>query len=268
MPSTTLTSSPLAGGATVNIAYRELGEGPCPLVFLHGGWGYDMYPLGQLTPALKSQYRIVAPDRSGYGRSSTIDRLGHGFHHKAMLETLAVLDALDVDRAVWWGHSDGAVIAAMAGLDAADRVAGVILEGLHLFADKPRSRHFFERMATEPDSFGPQVTATLKAEHGEDRWRTVMRLDGEAWLELAARAPGPDTDLYGGRLATLAPPALVIHGLRDPRAEPGELPAILDALPNADAALYDGAGHSPHSGPATAADVADRVGAFLARIYR
>jgi 3-oxoadipate enol-lactonase len=259
MPSLDLESSPLAGGKPVTISYRLVGQGPA-LVFLHGGWGYDIYPID--TAAVAADHTLVIPCRSGYGGSSTLDVFPPDFHACAVIETLAVLDRLGIERAVWWGHSDGAVIAAMAAIHAPDRVDAVILEALHYGAAKPRSRAFFQRMAFEPETFSEPIRRTLAAEHGEDRWGDTVRQDGEAWLELARKAPTPEADLYAGRLHEISRPVLVVHGGRDPRTEPGELEAILELLPHAQRSLHAEAGHCPHaeaSGPA----VTGAVGQFL-----
>jgi len=243
VPSLFLPSSPLAGERSVTIDYRREGHGPA-LVFLHGGWGYDVYPINAEAFASRT---VIIPWRSGYGHSSPVDAFPAEFHSRAVLETLLVLDALDIEQAVWWGHSDGAVIAAMAALRAPHRVQGVVLEALHYFAAKPRSRHFFQDMATDPDSFGDRIRRTLAAEHGDDRWRTVLHLDGQAWLDLARDAATPDADLYQGRLPQVRVPTLVVHGGRDPRSEPVELDAIVAALPQAQLSFHADAGHCPHS---------------------
>ena len=70
----------------------------------------------------------------------------------------------------------------------------------------------------------------LAAEHGADRWRSVLQMNARAWLELAERLPAP-ADLYEGRLGEIAAPVLIVHGSGDPRTEPGELEAICAALP-------------------------------------
>jgi pimeloyl-ACP methyl ester carboxylesterase len=257
MPSLVLESSPLAGGKSVTISYRRVGQGPA-LVFLHGGWGYDIFPID--TATLASARTLVVPSRSGYGRSSSLDVFPSDFHYCAVIETLAVLDLLGIERAVWWGHSDGAVIAAMAAIHAHHRVDAVILEALHYFAAKPRSRAFFRRMAFEPETFSDGMRRTLAAEHGEDRWCDTVRHDGQAWLELARRAATSETDLYAGRLHEISRPALVIHGGRDPRTEPGELETILEALPDAQLSFHADAGHCPHaesSGKAVTGAVVD-----------
>jgi pimeloyl-ACP methyl ester carboxylesterase len=260
MLSVHLDASPLAGGAPATIAYRAVGDGP-PLVILHGGWGYDAYPFDVET--LGARFRVLIPDRSGYGRSTPVRSLPPDFHRRAMLETAAFLDAVGVERAVWWGHSDGAVIAALAGVEMADRTVAVVLEALHLYKDKPRSRAFFEQMVAEPERFGRGLGATLANDHGEDRWREVLRLDGQAWLDLASGASAPDDDLYDSRLAQLTPPALLVHGGRDPRTEPGEWAAIRAALPGAMVDHHPEAGHSPHSEPVSADAVTAAVAAFV-----
>jgi len=260
MSSVRLDASPLAGGAPVTVSYRSFGAGP-PLVILHGGWGYEAYPFD--VRSLAATFRVLVPDRSGYGRSTPVSSLPLDFHRRAMLETVAFLDALGIERAAWWGHSDGAVITAWAGLEMPDRTAAVVLEALHLYKDKPRSRPFFEQMVAQPERFGGGLMATLTTEHGEDRWREVLRLDGQVWLDLAASASAPDEDLYDSRLSRLEPPALLVHGGRDPRTEPGELAAIRTALPGAAVEVHPDAGHSPHWEPASAEAVTDAVIAFL-----
>jgi len=259
MPKVDLPSSPLAGEKPVRVDYRREGQGP-PLLFLHGGWGYDIYPVD--TARFARDHLVVIPSRTGYGRSTPLDAFPPDFHRCALFETLAVLDHLGVDQAVWWGHSDGAIIAAMAAIEAPHRVRAVILEALHFFAAKPRSRQFFQRMAADPGSFGERVCQILAAEHG-DRWRSVLRLDGQAWLDLATRAPSPQADIYQGRLHLASGPTLVIHGGQDPRTEPGELDAILEALPDAVLAFHADAGHSPHSEASSMEAVTIAVAGFL-----
>jgi len=263
MPSVVLESSPLAGGRPVTISYRQEGRGPA-LVFLHGGWGYDIYPID--TATIGSVRTLVIPSRSGYGRSSSLDAFPPDFHYGAVVETLALLDRLEIEQAVWWGHSDGAVIAAMAAIHAPLRVSAVILEALHYFAAKPASRAFFQRMAFEPETFNDAIRRTLAAEHGEDRWCNTVRHDGQAWLDLARGAATAQSDLYAGRLHEISQPVLVVHGGRDPRTEPGELETVLAALPDAQLSFHADASHCPHaesSGETVTRAVVEFLGSLL-----
>jgi pimeloyl-ACP methyl ester carboxylesterase len=119
-----LKRSALAPGISpVTIHYRNFGKG-FPLLFLHSGWGYAIYPFDRQIAELERDFAITNPDRSGYGRSTRLTRFPASLHAAGAEETLAVLDALCIDKSVLWGHSDGAVIAARIALDAPHRAPG------------------------------------------------------------------------------------------------------------------------------------------------
>ncbi len=258
MPFVTIDESPLAPDVSpVEIYYREMGcetGAGAPIVFLHGGWGYEVYPFDRQIDAFGDRCRILIPDRTGYGRSARLSHVPTDFHRRAAIETTALLDALHLERPVLWGHSDGAVIAALMGLAAPDRISGVILEAFHFYRSKPGSREFFEVMAGDPGLLGERVAATLAGEHGEDYWRKLIVINGNAWLRIAEEATHDKHDLYDGKLSQLQVPTLFIHGSRDPRTEPGEIDAVRAQLPNARIGIIEGGGHSPHSESASAGE--------------
>lgn len=233
--------------APARIAFRSLGPdtpgGAAPLVFLHGGWGYDRYPFDRQIAAFRSARRIVIPDRSGYGASPAVPRLPSDFHQRAAEETLAVLEALALERPILWGHSDGAIIALRIALERPARVSGVIAEAAHFYRRKPASQSFFDNVLANPAS------------------TPMMRAHARAWLHIGAEARSAAADFYDGRLGGLAVPTLIVHGGRDPRTEPGEIDAVRQAAPQIDLHVFSAAGHSPHSEDATA----DAVTAVAAR---
>ena len=254
-------SSPLLPGTRpIEVHYREVGRG-APIVILHGGWGYGFYPYDDAIAKLER--RFVIPDRTGYGGSPHITELPREFHRAAAIETEKLLDALRIERPVLWGHSDGAIIATILALRDPGRYDGIIVEAIHLDREKPRSRDFFLQMIDDPDAFGERVTRKLAEEHGEDYWRTIIRAGGRAWRDIAAT---PDEDFYEHRLDEMRVPMLVVHGVDDPRTEPGELDRIRREVPSARIEMFEGGGHSPHSAPATAARVTAVVGDFLASL--
>jgi pimeloyl-ACP methyl ester carboxylesterase len=240
----------------MDVHVRDVGRGP-PIVVLHGGWGYEIYPFDHAIGAIDR--RFVIPDRTGYGKSPRIAELPPRFHTAAAIETEAVLDAMGISGAVLWGHSDGAVIAAILALRDPRRYAGIVLEALHVDRVKPRSRAFFTRMAVDPDGFGPRIAEKLAADHGADYWRDIIRAGGRAWLAIAR---APEVDFFDGRLRELAVPTLVVHGTDDPRTEPGELDVLRD-LAAVTVEMIPGGQHSPHSERATAAVVTERVARFV-----
>jgi pimeloyl-ACP methyl ester carboxylesterase len=136
VPAVSLARSPLAPGReAISIFYRDTGTG-FPVVLLHGGWGYEFYAFERQIAALP-ELRFIAPDRTGYGKSSRIAELPARFHVAAAVETEGVLDALGITRCALWGHSDGAVIATILALRDPSRYAGIIVEALHVDRVKP-----------------------------------------------------------------------------------------------------------------------------------
>ncbi|HEX3702432.1 MAG TPA: alpha/beta hydrolase [Vicinamibacterales bacterium] len=278
-----LSESPLRPGISpVRLRYRTAGAG-APVVILHGGWGYEAYPFDRQIAALAPSHRLVIPDRSGYGASGRLRVQALDFHQRAAAETFAVIDRLGLQRPVLWGHSDGGVIALLMGLAAPERLSGLIVEAPHFFRRKPASREFFETMRDHPDAFGGTIAGALARDHG-DAWRDVIAANGDVWLRLAELGG----DLYDGRLSPLPVPVLVIHGVADPRTEPGELDALRAALtapqavgtefgaaePGRSVAGKDvpavrfeilaGGRHSPHSERATADEVTRIASEFVA----
>jgi len=259
MPIVSLQSSPLVPGVSpVEISYRDEGEG-MPVILLHGGWGYGLNPFNRQLEKLRGDFRVICPDRSGYGGSTRLNSgFSTDFHYRAAAETLSLLDALGIERAFFWGHSDGAVIAAIIGFTASGRVRGLILEAFHYFRMKPSSREFFETLASQPEALGVELCGRFALEFGENNWRQLITSHAKVWSDIASKSSGPEDELYGGRLNEVLAPALFIHGRLDPRTEPGELDAVTAQLPHAEMQLLEFAGHSPHS-EAASADLATRL---------
>jgi 3-oxoadipate enol-lactonase len=258
-----LSESPLAAGISpIRIHYREYGHG-FPMLFLHGGWGYQVYPFDRQISELERDFRIIIPDRSGYGRSTHLDKFPFALHAAAAAETVAILDHLKIERCVLWGHSDGAVNAANIAIKYPERIAAIIMEATHYDRHKPKSRGFFTAMTVDPGEFGERMTAKLEQDHGRDYWKHVLAMEGKVWLEILDTADNPDFDLFGGKLDQLRVPTLFLHGEQDPRTEPGELDAIRRLVPHAKWALLPEGKHSLHSERMTSDESTRVAGVFL-----
>jgi pimeloyl-ACP methyl ester carboxylesterase len=252
-------ASPVAPSRSpAGILVRQAGTGPA-VVLLHGGWGWEAYPFD--IAAVARRHHVIAPDRVGYGGSGRLADLPRGFHRAMAEETLLVMDALGIEQAALWGHSDGAVIAAWMGFLAPGRVRALVLEALHYVALKSSSEAFFLAAVEAPGRFGPAVVEALRRDHGEG-WREVVAAGGRAWLSIIAEGRAGLADLYQGRFGELRAPTLLLHGRRDPRTEPGELEAARRALPAAQVALLD-SGHCPHASAQTAAEATRLAVEFL-----
>jgi pimeloyl-ACP methyl ester carboxylesterase len=266
MPFVQLRRSPHARGVSpIQIHYLDVGSGR-PVVFLHGGWGYQVYPIDRQIEALRDRVRFVIPDRSGHGRSTNFSgQLPTDFHRRAAEETLLVLEALGIERAVFWGHSDGSVIAAMIGLQAPERCDRLILEAFHFYRGKPGSRGFFQGFADHPEDVSEKLQTLLIVDHGADEWSDVVQRNCRVWLRLASESKRPDEDLYGGQLSELRVPVTFMHGRGDPRTEPGEIERACTVVLGAEMRFIENGRHSPHSEEAAWRECNGILGELIAR---
>ncbi|MBR7827615.1 alpha/beta hydrolase [Actinospica sp. MGRD01-02] len=108
------------GGGEVWV--RDSGGDGVPVVLLHPGWG-DSGIWDEIARELEAQQvRVVRYDSLGYGESSAPTQ-----RYTALEELRAVLDRLDVRRAVLAGHSGGGGTALSMAIAEPDRVAELIL---------------------------------------------------------------------------------------------------------------------------------------------
>lgn len=109
--------------------YHVEGHGE-PLIALHGLLGTPDAHLPQVIGCLSEQYRVIAPTLRGYGQSTPKPRdFPTDFYHRDARDVLAMMDALDIERAHIMGYSDGGEIALILGGIAPERILSVIAWG-------------------------------------------------------------------------------------------------------------------------------------------
>src|SRR5215208_3006346 len=90
------------------IWYASFGSGP-PVILLHGGLGHSGNWGYQVPALVESGYRAVTIDSRGHGRSTRNTR---PYTYEQMASDVsAVMDTLDLEKAVLVGWSDGACTA-------------------------------------------------------------------------------------------------------------------------------------------------------------
>ncbi|MEO8523297.1 MAG: alpha/beta hydrolase [Caldimonas sp.] len=104
----------------LNVGYAEAGPAGGPPVILLHGWPYDIYSFVDVAPMLAAAgYRVIVPYLRGYGstRFLSASTLRNGEQAAVALDIVALMDALEIKRAVIagfdWGARTAAVIAAL-----------------------------------------------------------------------------------------------------------------------------------------------------------
>jgi len=104
----------------LNVGYAEAGPGDGrPVVLLHG-WPYDIHSFVEVAPLLAAAgYRVVVPYLRGFGttRFRSDDTVRNGEQAALALDVIALLDALEIERAILagfdWGARTAAIVAAL-----------------------------------------------------------------------------------------------------------------------------------------------------------
>jgi pimeloyl-ACP methyl ester carboxylesterase len=249
---------PYANISTGHLSYEETGQGPA-LVCLHSGWGRTVMPFDDAAAVLGKSYRMIFPDRRGYGRSTPLDDLPSGYHADAAVDLGQFLDVLGIEHAILWGHSDGAITSALFAAAHPDRVGALVLEAIHF--QRAKSQAFFRKYADDPGALPEQTIEHLRADHGE-RWRPVIEMHSRVWLSFDSIGG----DFYDGKLETIEAPTLLLFGEKDPHTAPAEVAELASHLRRATLAPVPEGGHSPHSEPRTAHFCSERVLRFLSEL--
>lgn len=109
----------------IRMAVYEAGSGPA-VVLLHGFPGLARSWRGQISALAAAGYRVIAPDLRGYGLTDRPAAVEDYDLAHLLGDLTGLLDALDVDKAVWMGHDWGGLLAWQMPLFHPARTAGVI----------------------------------------------------------------------------------------------------------------------------------------------
>jgi pimeloyl-ACP methyl ester carboxylesterase len=225
----------------IALHYTMHGRGD-PLLLIHGGWGLGINGFHFQEKTLVREYRLIVPDRRGYGKSSHVEGFNADFHWQHADDLLKLLAVMKIDRVRMWGHSDGAIIGAIMAILAPDRVRALIFEGGHLYNRKTESQFQMQQVYADPNLLPEAARIKLARYHGEDYWPQVIRNWAGAWVELYQR----DGDLYRDRLAEIRCPVLIVHGAHDEHTPVSEMEELARRIPNTRLAIYPDGGHSLH----------------------
>ncbi len=233
----------------LEVFYLEAGSGR-PLILLHGGTATSSDWDGAIE-RLAAQYRIIAPDTRGHGRTSNpLQRLSYA---QFADDTAMLAHALGLERPVIVGYSDGGQTALEFGIRHPGKAAALVLggtiseptpaylDGLHGWGFPAPGEVNLEQVAAE---FGPYFDhlKTAHAHHyGQDYWHSYLRQISELWLTLPRYSEQ--------QLAGIADPTLVIMGDRDQLGGVEAAHPLYRHLGAGELAIIAGAGHEAVNRP-------------------
>jgi pimeloyl-ACP methyl ester carboxylesterase len=116
----------VADGPAPALELQSRDEGKGPVVLLLHGVGLSHTVWNEVVPALSAEFRVIAPDLRGHGRTTAPKDASYGFPEMEA-DVLHLLDRKGIDVAYVVGHSGGALLALRLALDHPDRVRGLVM---------------------------------------------------------------------------------------------------------------------------------------------
>nr|WP_237533877.1 alpha/beta hydrolase [Streptomyces sp. SID4920] len=212
--------------------YNEAGEGH-PVVLLHGsgpgatGWSN----FSPNIPALAEQYRVIAVDMPGWGKSDTVSG-GERDHSAAAVQ---LLNALGIEKAAFVGNSMGGMTALRLAALHPDRVSHVVTmgspagnggPGLFGPADGPSEglKNLIRGYADPSEATMAELVDVMTFRAGPDREALARARAAAAqsrpdhlknFLEHLQRTRQVGSSATDAEIAEITAPSLVIHGRDD-----------------------------------------------------
>jgi 3-oxoadipate enol-lactonase len=223
------------------LAYDD--AGPLPLLLVHGH-PFDRSMWRPQIARFASGRRVLAPDLRGYGGSRGA---AAGWTQLAD-DLVTVLDAARVPQAVVVGLSMGGQIALELHRIAPSRVAGLLLADTTAAAEHDRAGRLAGADRLEREGMDPYAAQNLHrmVTPGSPAAPHVLAMMRAADPHGAAAAQRARADRPGYPLVDVAVPAAVVVGALDDLTPPAVARRMVDALPDAELVVVEGAAHLPN----------------------
>ncbi len=201
---------PFAENNGIRIHYEVEGQGP-PLVIQHGFTSsIETVQLLGYSDSLKDSHQVILLDARGHGLSDKPHTPESYGLQPAVNDVVAVLDALNISRAHFFGYSMGGAIGFAMAKFAPERLISLIVGGAHPYQDNLES--FRNVDGKDPDAFVKALEVFLGEQIEPEFVPLVVANDLEA-LAAAAR-PRPNME---NMLPAMDIPCLLFAGTKDPR---------------------------------------------------
>jgi pimeloyl-ACP methyl ester carboxylesterase len=190
----------------LNVGYVVLGPADGPAVLLLHGWPYDIHSYVEVAPALAAAgYRAIVPYLRGYGstRFRSDETMRNGEQAALAVDAIALLDALEIDRAIVAGFDWGARTAGVVAALWPERCTGLVSVSGYLIGSQAAGKLPLPPEA-EHQWWYQYYFATERGRAGYDKyrrdfakfiWRTASpqwKFDDETFDRSAASLDNPD----------------------------------------------------------------------------
>ncbi|MFB7277239.1 alpha/beta fold hydrolase [Streptomyces hydrogenans] len=239
----------------VTLGYDDAGPTTgLPVLLIHGHPFNRSLWEPQVVALAAAGYRVITPDLRGYGDSEVTP--GQVLLSEFADDLAALLDHLDIDRAVVGGVSMGGQIAMEFHHRHRQRVRALVLSDTSAPAETAEGKDFRNRLADRllaegMGGYADEVIDKMLAAYNvaalprvAERVLAMMRATDPRGAAAALRGRAERRD-YRDTLPAVREPVLIIVGVDDVYTPVADAETIQRLVPQAVLAVVDGAGHLP-----------------------
>ncbi len=212
-----------------DIWFASIGHGQ-PVILLHGGLGHSGNWSHQASALVAAGYRAILIDSRGHGRSTRDDQLYT--YHRMAGDVLAVMDALQLERAVLVGWSDGACTALILGDLHPQRVDGVLFFACNM-----------DPSGTLPFVPTPVIDRCFARHKRDYAALSATPADFDAFVEAVSTMQRTEPNYAADDLQKIAVPVTVLHAEGDEFIKPEHARYLAETIPNAKLVTLPGVTH-------------------------
>lgn len=242
--------------STIELYYEIHGEGK-PLVLI-SGLGYSNWQWHKMVPLLAEYFQVITFDNRGVGQSDK----PAGPYTAQMLaqDTVGLLDALNIEKAVIVGHSMGGFIAQAIALDFPQRVEKLILcstnfggpnhapitpEAMKVLTDVTSDAltRFKNGLAVSTAAGWSEKNPAMIEEWV--RWRVANPIEPVHYQAQMAIGLGllPEAAAFENKLPRLNVPTLILFGAHDKVVPPANADLLAQKIAGSTVVIFPDAGH-------------------------
>ena len=247
---------PKAQANGIELYYEIHGEGQ-PLVLI-SGLGYPLWQWHKMVPFLAKHFKVITFDNRGVGKS---DKPAGSYTARMLAaDTVGLLDALEIEKAIIAGHSMGGFIAQALALDFPQRVDKLVLcstnfGGPHHVPVTPEAMKVLTDVTSDALTRfknGLVVsTAPGWAEKNPEmieewiKWRVANPIEPAPYQAQLAigLALLPEDAAFENKLPSISVPTLILFGAHDKVVPPANANLLAKQLAGSQIRILPDAGH-------------------------
>ncbi len=239
----------LSADSALELHVRDEGTG-APVLLLHGvGGSHTVW--NEIVAPLASDFRVLAPDLRGHGRSPAPKGSTYSFDELSR-DLLGLLDARHVDRVHAVGLSGGALLALRIALDRPDRLRSLTMIGGSVYTDahtRSVAQRWRETYARDgPDAFALRLLKDLYypdwiEAHLDFADRLRAEVKHQDFTGAVRWAGAMESFDERGRIASLRVPTLIVQAMDDAVVDASHGRILRQSINGAQMRIFAQTGH-------------------------